>query len=1091
MTHTMRFRPPEPPYVTPVLDASQLRVIGANPSSSFVVLGAPGSGKTITLIESVASRIESGSLAPSEILVLTPQRLAANRLREALAARVRRATPGSLARTPMSFALECATQAAFRRRDVPPRLLTGAEQDRIIAQLLAGEVDEGSSVPWPPSLSVAVRQTRVFRSEMRDLIDRCVDLGIDPDELERLGTVHDIPEWVSVANFWSDHLAPVVDTFRFGFADAAEITRQASIAISSSSAGESIRAVFVDDAQELTHGTVAMLASFAGRGVPVALFGNPDEAATTFRGAMPQILGQCERYLGVPATSFTLEQVYRHDDHIRRVVTEIESRIGTATAGTQRSAGSAASAPASRISVVVESQRATEVAQVAKLLRGAHVREGIPWSRMAVVVRQGSLVDNIARLLSANEVPTRSLVSEQALRDQPLVRELVGLIRLAADSEELSAARAENLLLSDIGGMTSLEVRRLRLALRHLELAAEGSRTGPELVRDALANPHVLELIGSAPARAAHRLALLLADVRSQLRGGGTIEEILWTIWQASPMSRTLSLTSPDSGLVADQTNRRLDTILALFTAARRFVEREPHRTATDFIADLMHSDVPEDTLAPSSDLEAVLVCTPSALIGDERDVVAVMAVQEGVWPNLRPRGQLLQTENVSLIHEGGEPVRPGERTSIETRLTVAHDELRMFALACSRARRHLIVSAMSSDDTMPSPFLTLVSAVSRPPEFSADATPPPQEATDDPFDYPLTLTGMTGWLRRRLAALYDVAEDSAVPREPEVAAGVATLLAHLAEAGVPGAPPAHWYGVPPPSTELPLVTSDERAQGQLVSISPSRLEAWNENPFGWFLDTTMGGDQTIATGVGTLLHKAFERAGSDDLPDLHPDTLWSVVDARWHELSFESEWLGERERRRAEVMVRNLAGYLTELRSRGIEIIGVECRFDIVVGGARLRGRIDQLHRHPDGTVSIADLKTGRVAKSAQETADNAQLYCYQLALVRDAIVADPSSEGSSPSVIVAEGAESGGATLVYVDAKLVPDSQSFVIRTQPPMTRGGATQEEVERHIVEAAAGMAGDTFEAVVFTREERNEFGSRYLRRIHTVKAVSSS
>lgn len=1091
MTDAARFLAPEPSFVARHLDDSQRLVVAANPNASMVVLGAPGSGKTTTLVETVAARLETLNLPPGEILVFTPQRLAANRLREALASRIRRATPGPLARTPMSFALEVATEAALRLGDVPPRLLTGAEQDRILAQLLAGERDEALDQGWAPTLCAPVRQTRVFRNELRDLIDRSIDFGINPRELERLGRQHDIPEWVSVAAFWADQLLPVLDSFRFGFADAAEIMRQASVAIRNGQAGEGIRAVFVDDAQELTHGVVELLAAFASRGVPIALFGNPDEASTTFRGAAPQVLGQFERYIGSPATNFTLDRVHRHDDGIRRAMTLIESRIGTATAGSQRQAGSDADAPESRLSVIVESQRATEAAAVARLLRIARVRDGVPWSRMAVIVRQGALVDNVSRLLAANEVPTRTLASEQALRDQPLVRDFLSLIRLGGRDEELTTSRAEALLVSDLGGMTSLEVRRLRLSLRHAELALGGARTGPELLRESLVRPEMLDQIDSSPARAARRVAVLLRDIGAQLDAGGTIEEILWTIWESSCLATTLTTVTPGDGLIAEQVNRQLDTVLALFAAARRFVEREPFRSATDFVLDLMHTDVPEDTLAPSSQLEAVLVATPTAFIGDERDVIAVMAVQEGVWPNLRPRGQLLQTENLSLVHEGAPPVRLGERIATDARLAVAHDELRMFALACSRARTHLIVSATRSDDSLPSPFATLMASCVESERSPGAAPERPENVPAEVADYPLSLTGMTGWLRRRLAELYDVGEGDSEPRDSEQAEAAASLIAELARAGVSGAAPEHWYGVAALSTELPLVSPEEIERGDLVSISPSRLESWNENPFGWFLDTTMGGDQTVATGIGTLMHKAFELAGADELPDLRPETLWSVIDSRWHELTFESEWLGERERRRAETMVRNLAGYLSHLHSEGVEIIGVECRFDFVVAGARLIGRIDQVHRNPDGTVGIADLKTGRAAKSVDDTIENAQLHCYQLALVRDAIIASDSNNTEPTPTMVAHGADSAGAMLIYVDGKLVSESASFVARKQPPMIRGGAVQEDVERQISEAAAGMAGDSFEAIIFTREERNEFASRYLRRIHTVKAVSAS
>ena len=45
-----------------------------------LVLGSPGSGKT-NLIKKLVSKFETGGLDPSEVLVVTPQRTAATRLR--------------------------------------------------------------------------------------------------------------------------------------------------------------------------------------------------------------------------------------------------------------------------------------------------------------------------------------------------------------------------------------------------------------------------------------------------------------------------------------------------------------------------------------------------------------------------------------------------------------------------------------------------------------------------------------------------------------------------------------------------------------------------------------------------------------------------------------------------------------------------------------------------------------------------------------------------------------------------------------------------------------------------------------------------
>src|SRR5690606_22038071 len=73
----------------PALDAVQQQVV-AHRGSPLRVLGAPGTGKTTTLVEAVVDRVERDGLDPGEVLVLAPTRVAAARLRERVTARLSR-----------------------------------------------------------------------------------------------------------------------------------------------------------------------------------------------------------------------------------------------------------------------------------------------------------------------------------------------------------------------------------------------------------------------------------------------------------------------------------------------------------------------------------------------------------------------------------------------------------------------------------------------------------------------------------------------------------------------------------------------------------------------------------------------------------------------------------------------------------------------------------------------------------------------------------------------------------------------------------------------------------------------------------------
>src|SRR5690606_19342402 len=114
----------------------------------------------------------------------------------------------------------------------------------------------------------------------------------------------------------------------------------------------------------------------------------------------------------------------------------------------------------------------------------------------------------------------------------------------------------------------------------------------------------------------------------------------------------------------------------------------------------------PEDTLAPQSIADTVLVTTPSGAVGLENDVVVVAGLQDGVWPNLQLRSTLLAAHEFARLSEGHDAAAAASTAA--NRTDVLHDELRMFALAVSRARHQVVLSATSNDDENESVFLRL-----------------------------------------------------------------------------------------------------------------------------------------------------------------------------------------------------------------------------------------------------------------------------------------------------------------------------------------------------------------------------------------------
>ena len=1013
------------------------------------VFGAPGSGKTSLVVRLVAERVEVGGYATDEVLVLCATRASATALRDELAVRLGVTTRGPLARTANSVAF----QLVRAYTDAPITLLTGAEHDQIVGELLEGGIRDGFGPSWPEPLTPDVRTLRGFRSELRDLMMRAVEHGVEPRALARLGERASRPEWVAAADFLAEY-AEVKEQLRPTQFDSAELGAFAAAIVRRSGADASaaealgalarLRLIVVDDAQEAPEATAALLAAFAARGVAVVAFGDPDVASNGFRGGRPELLGSLETVLDAPVRRVELPQVHRGRPEIRRVVRSVTEHIGTALGGTHRRAPHGDSPtegvdddPLAAVVGIEAPSHAAECQAIAGLLRERHLLDGVPWSSMAVVVRSGADVAAIERGLALADIPTAGDSARSALRDAPAAAALLVAAGVALDREPLTGERAVELLTGPIGGLDGVGLRRLRLALRHEELAGGGTRPADELLVDALSAPGGFETIDAAPGRRAARLARLLAQARA-VAATGTIEDVLWAIWEGSRLAAEWGAQARGTGVLAEEANRSLDAAVALFAAATRFVEREPDAPATRFIDEVLASELPEDSLAPRRSARTVIVTTPPALIGREFDVVVIAGLQDGVWPNLRPRGTLLHAgllPRVVAAVRAGSPL-PAPETVPEARASVRGDELRLFALAASRARRQLVLACTANDDEQPSMLMGYATERVR------------------LRRRPLHLRGLVGALRR----------DAVAGRDPEAAAA----LALLAEQGVPGAHPDDWYGLAEPSTTAPLVDLDGDPDA-VVAVSPSQIDRAEESPLGWFIDHVASPPSGVAASIGTLVHAVVEEAGARSDGDTSIETLWAAVEERWRQLRFEAGWVAERELRGARRMTEGAAAYLEDFDDDAKVLLGAEGRFTLDVDRVRLTGTIDRVEASADGTTVIVDLKTGRTPPTMEQTAMHPQLAAYQLA----------ARSGEVPNA-----GRLGGAKLVYLakPARGIAYSE----RVQQPFD--DEAEAAFRERLAAVARIMSGAEFEGPG-ELGYRSRFGAWHYR-VHLVPAVSA-
>ena len=1033
------------------LDPSQRAVVDLADDASAAVIGAPGSGKTTTLIELVANRVLDRGFAPEQVLALTPSRGTATRLRDILALRLAVPTNGPLARSINSLAFEIVGHAATVAGVEAPRLITGGEQDHDMAQLLAGHLEDGTGPAWAELLGPQVRALRGFRTELRDLLMRITEYGVSTATLRSLAAEHGRAEWAAAADFYDEYLQ-VSGWLRPGQCDSSELVNRAAAALESGEVSariEGLRLVVVDDMQEATASTLTLLRGFARRGVAIVALGDPDVAANAFRGGEPDALGRLSSLLRLPrAETLYLRSIHRQGPALRTLISAVVARIGTAAAGPQRAASSVPAPDAASdagaltqptLQPIVRIEAATpsrEWAAIARVLRQRHLLDGIGLNSMAVVVRSGAQVPVVARALALADVPTRTAVGGRPLREDQSAKGLLTVVDIGMGRTAMTPDLAVDLLLSPFGGLDRLGLRRLRLALRAEELAGSGTRQSDLLLVEGLAAPGRFTTIDHRVARNADRLAQTLFSVGELAAGGGTVEELLWHAWERSALSAPWLAQALGAGITAAEANRNLDGIVALFTAAKRFVERQPAAPASVFLDSVLDAEVPEDTLSPQSSGDAVLVTTPSGVVGLEFDVVVVAGVQEGVWPNLRLRGSLLGAQQLV------EAVTGQADTPIDARRLVLHDELRMFALAVSRTRRQVVVAAVASDDEAPSVFFSFL--------------PPDVPVTDTSAMPPLSLRGFTGRLRRELVQ---------PNRAPSERSAAASALAHLAAEGVPGASPDEWLGLLPPSTTEPLYLDDET-----IPVSPSALGSFESSPLDWFIGSVAGTQASTAMALGTIIHWAMETA-----TDASVDSLYRAIEGRWGELLFESAWMSEHQKLAARRLAAGVADYLADFDRDGKALVAAEGRFQLEIGRATVNGSIDRVERAADGSVVIVDLKTGKAITRQNEIDEHPQLGVYQLAY----------ADGKLDEFLDALGAHSGGgAKLLFVKEGL--RGKSYRVAEQAQLD--AEALDGFRRRISQAATLMAAAEFTGAV----DLTGWGASadLAAKLHRVRAVSS-
>ena len=901
--------------------------------SQLLVLGPAGSGKSSTLVKAIANRISSGE-DPNSILAITYGRSSANKLRDQIASAnpEKHTVNEPIARTFHSIAFlilndQLAGSDGAEKKYV---LLSGAEQDAQIRQLLLLDAQNPSATTWPAELIPALT-TRGFAKELREFISRATERGSSPAELKKYAAKYGQKYWPPICDFWQRYLESMAlrdstTSASLNRIDPSEIIIAALEKLENNSAlldkyRKLFKVIYVDEFQESDRGQRKLLQLLSGQ--ELVIFADPASAIGRFRGADPDnLLNDLDQF-------------------------GIKNKI-TLTA-THRNPGEP--------NVALLSSVSDEANYIAHQFRSAHLLKGVPYSQMVVVLRSpGAQVSALVRAFASSSIPVEIDAAALSLADNPAIKPIITIAQIALGELKLIPSnweQIEELLKSEFAGADAISIRQMRIALTK-EQKNEVIKSSTELILDALTAPTTdlpWEQLTSLK-----RINDLIKEAKKVLSKSQDISDLLWSIYSnaknyegesISNYWRSQALSGGGRGVIADQ---KLDALITLFEVARRFSERMPGSKPSLFIDQLLGEKILADSITTSAQRDDVVkIMTVHSAKGLQWRYVALAGMQEGNWPNLKQRGSLLGSERLVEIFRHGIS-NPAQLEAISAS-GLAEDERRLLNVALSRASEKIFITAVLQEDNQPSSYFD---------KFAGEQTQ-------------ITQTQRAITQPALVATLRSIANKSSNKEELDFAI---KALKTLEVNGVSAANPKNWVGAINLSTQLPVVTNEE-----VLRISPSSLESFTECSLKWLLEQSGGKDaDSTAQVLGTAIHVIT--AQLKEQPDLTLDQLEAKLKGAWSLIDMNKGWIKDYEYRRAAEMLGKFFKWNLENKNT---LVGVEERFEFTLGSAIVSGSIDRIELTAENKYYIVDLKTGATAISHENARENKQLQSYQLAVVND----------------------------------------------------------------------------------------------------------
>ncbi|WP_166985001.1 PD-(D/E)XK nuclease family protein [Canibacter zhoujuaniae] len=930
-----------------------------SPRQNVLISGAAGTGKSSFLWRSVAA------VTQHSVAFLSPSRQAAvvhlnnYRAGKYFADSVR---PSDI-RAVNSLAFHVLASDAARLDATPPRLLNAGEQENLLRLVLEAQISAADAVH---PLAV-LRESALLYSQLRDFWGIVETYGAD--------AVREVCKQRIDSKIWESCHTVIAEAQRRAANDnayTAESLVNAAAGVLQQNSSEIPELMIVDNAEQLTIPMVRFLLACVRAGKRLWLAG--DEAAETtpangitakalllFREALPQIPGVEYR-----------EIVCDRGQHRQSVeVGEFISNLFLPLAELRKTASEkhdVYAAPDYPIKSFLSDSSSELFDSLALDLRQRRVLaaegQNVAWEEMLVVCRDREHVDRTVAALNLRRVPAHSTGGGVVLSEISASRHLLEMMLLCYSGRSASWAEAAEWLRGPLFNLRESEIRKIRSAMLVAGCAAKGSASKPavtavleELLARASAGADDTAIPDAIEPQFRKLLTTLSRARHATEQGTASPSQVFWAVWDSLNLADKLQTQAIEGGhLEKMHANQILDAVVALQNVITRYEEQSQTKDPAAFVAELLFSDVPQDVLSTAQHRKGVRVATPHAVIGTEFKHVALLGLQEGLWPNLRLRGSLLELPQLLDRLEAQRWGTPAETDPTVLRALRRNqlfaEELALLYLAASRASCSIAAFGLDNEAEPLSVFWS----------FFAPYLAVGKELGSD------SLEGQVAFLRSRL----ELNPSDTV---------AASQLAALAANGVVAARPENWFGLREKLESDPLYATQEA-----LRLSPSKLQTAAECAVNAVVRDLTGDKQgnKFAAHRGMLVHEIAELivAGETNLEKLKNfiDRAWEAVGA--DAAHPESELLITKQM--AENLLKHSSDWEGDETKAEAELSGVvNLDLDGESAAVLLQGRADLLQQATgagEPMQRVIDIKTSRSATEIARAKLQLEAYLYLL---------------------------------------------------------------------------------------------------------------